>query len=245
MSGIRQNIARWGLSSHLAWCDRGYRYVQSLDKQYSEWLGVPLSVKTTSVKPSGTISLLAGATPGIHAAEDEFYMRRVRVTRTSPLIPALQEAGYLLEEAVQEQNTLVVTFPIHHKPLTKEPLQRDLSIWEQTSLAALMQRYWADNQVSCTVKFRTSEASEVETVLSHFEDSLKGISFLPFWDSAELRKQVDDRGEPLYHQLPYESITEAEYQELCTGLKPLNLTNAVHEVTERFCDGAACEIRTD
>ena len=246
MSGIRQHIAKFGVRELLSWCDQGYQFVQQLDSLYSEWLCVPNSIKTTSVKPSGTISLLAGATPGIHAAEDDYYFRRVRVTRTSPLIPALEAAGYILEEAVQEANTVVVTFPVHHKRANEqEALQRDLTIWEQVSLASLLQKHWADNQVSCTVKFKTDEASQIKTVLEHFEHSLKGISFLPFWDAAELRKQVDDHGEPLYHQLPYESVTEKEYLALKSQLRPLDLSTAVHEVTERFCDSASCEVRFD
>ena len=42
----------------------GYKTVQHYDEIYSNWLCIPKSIKTTSIKPSGSISLLAGATPG-------------------------------------------------------------------------------------------------------------------------------------------------------------------------------------
>lgn len=82
MSGIAQNIQKIGLRTHLGWCDQGYDYIQHLDKIYSEWLCIPRSIKTTSIKPSGTVSLLAGATPGVHHGMAEYLIRRVRVADT-------------------------------------------------------------------------------------------------------------------------------------------------------------------
>jgi len=69
MSGIAQFIADKGLDSLKQWMDSGYDYIQDLDTKYSDWFAVPKSIKTTSIKPSGTVSLLAGATPGIHFPE--------------------------------------------------------------------------------------------------------------------------------------------------------------------------------
>jgi adenosylcobalamin-dependent ribonucleoside-triphosphate reductase len=240
MSGIRQNIEKIGLRSHLTWCDQGYHYIGDLDKIYSEWLCVPHSIKRTSVKPSGTISLLAGATPGIHASEDEYYLRRVRIADTSPLIAALERAGYPVEPAIQEPATKVVAFPVHFAGCEK--YQRDLSIWEQVSLASLHQQFWADNQVSCTVKFQPGESDQISSALEHFEHALKGISFLPYMDAAELARQVDAHGEPMYHQLPYEPITVEEYEVALARISAVDLSDAVHEVNERFCDGASCKV---
>jgi hypothetical protein len=59
--------------------------VQAADADVSEWLAVPRSVKTTCVKPSGTVSLLAGASPGMHFPESRFYLRRVRLGRDHAL----------------------------------------------------------------------------------------------------------------------------------------------------------------
>ena len=62
----------------LNWCDNAYEYVQQLDQEYSNWLCIPKSIRMTSIKPSGTVSLLNGSTPGIHFPEDEYYIRRIR-----------------------------------------------------------------------------------------------------------------------------------------------------------------------
>jgi ribonucleotide reductase alpha subunit len=52
-SGIQDNIEKIGLRNHLDWCDKGYNYIQKLDVIYSDWLCIPRSIKTTSIKPSG------------------------------------------------------------------------------------------------------------------------------------------------------------------------------------------------
>lgn len=56
MSGIVQAIQKFGRRKFLSWCDNGYKYIQKMDRTYSDWLGVPLSVKTTTVKPSGCLT---------------------------------------------------------------------------------------------------------------------------------------------------------------------------------------------
>ena len=73
----------------------------------------------------------------------------------------------------------------------------ELSIWEQFSLAAFMQRHWADNQVSCTVTFDPeNEGGQIPQVLNYFQYHLKGISLLPRHDWGA------------YPQMPYEAIDE-------------------------------------
>lgn len=59
--------------------------------------GVPRSIKVSTVKPSGTVSLLAGATPGIHFPESRYCIRRVRLSAASPLVPQLRARGYRIE----------------------------------------------------------------------------------------------------------------------------------------------------
>ncbi len=52
----------------------------------------------TSIKPSGTVSLLAGATPGVHFPHSKYYTRRVRLGKHSNLVKPMLEAGYHIEE---------------------------------------------------------------------------------------------------------------------------------------------------
>ena len=133
MSGLAQFISNHGLHELRTWMSTGYDTIQKLDAEYSDWLAVPRSIKTTSIKPSGTVSLLAGATPGMHYPESRYYIRRMRLSVNSPLIPALEKAGYSLEPAFgSEDSTLVVGIPVD----VGEGIRTasELSLWEQLSL---------------------------------------------------------------------------------------------------------------
>jgi hypothetical protein len=108
MSGLAQFLGKRGMGALVDWCDRGYAVVQEEDARLSEALAIPRSVKTTCVKPSGTVSLLAGATPGVHFPESRFYWRRVRLSRDHAMVQQLREAGYEVEPALEDPDRKVV-----------------------------------------------------------------------------------------------------------------------------------------
>src|SRR5690606_16138694 len=110
-----------------AWLEEGYNHIQRWDEIYSSWLCVPRSIKTTSVKPSGTVSLLAGVNPGCHFPEFNFYIRRVRLAKTSALVNAIKRAGIKTEDDVVDPSSIVIEFPVH----TEGKSLRDVTIWEQ------------------------------------------------------------------------------------------------------------------
>ena len=229
-SGIVQAMSKFGREKYLEICDSGYNYIQRLDRIYSDWLCVPRSKKTTSIKPSGTVSLLAGATPGIHYPHSEYYIRNVRVNDMSPLLPKVREAGFPVEKDQYAENTYVVSFPIHEKNFDRS--KDEVSIWEQMYNAASLQKYWADNQVSITVTFKPTETSEIKRVLECFQEGLKSVSFLMSDPSV------------VYPQAPYISITKEEYHVLKEKIRDLKLSRnlATHESDDVFCDGDTCEL---
>ena len=232
VSGIAQFVQENGLHVFRDWLEHGYTAIQEYDKKYSDWLAVPRSIKTTSVKPSGSVSLLAGATPGLHFPESRFYIRRMRLSKHSELIAALEKAGYKIEPAFgSEDSTVVVEIPVD----VGEGIRTvsEVSMWEQLSMAAFMQKYWADNQVSCTVTFDPEkEGNQIQYALNYFQYQLKGISFLP---KLELGA---------YKQMPYEAINEKTYDKMISQLKYLSFANIKGEEAEveRFCTTDKCEI---
>ena len=227
-SGIVQAFQRHGRRSMFEWCDNGYQYLQKLDHIYSRWLCIPPSVKKTSVKPSGTVSLLPGVTPGIHYPHSEFYFRVIRFSNDSPLLGKFKRAGYkCVDLGKNEPNTTAVYFAVKEEYFDRKKDQ--VSMWEQLENAAQYQYYWADNQVSCTVTFNENEADQIKYALQLYETRLKGVSFLPSVTHG-------------YEHAPYQEIDEATYKEYTSTLKKVNLNNAEAEVVDRFCSGAACEI---
>lgn len=229
MSGITQAMEKFGRYTFFKeFCNEGYKYIRYADNYYSDWLCVPKSIKTTSVKPSGTVSLLCGATPGIHYAHSEFYIRRVTLQKHSPLVQAAKDAGYVVETSVYSPETsVVVEFPVKEQFYKKG--KDDVTIFEQFMNAADMQYWWADNQVSITITFTADEKKHILTCLEHFDSKLKSVSLLPSKDHG-------------YRQAPYESITEEEYNKRTAGLTAIDLTSSIHEVDDKFCDGDKCTI---
>ena len=228
MSGIVQAFAKFGRRAFFQGCDDGYQLIQEYDKQYSEEFGVPLSIKTTSVKPSGTVSLLAGCTSGIHYPYSEYYFKNMRISKISDLIPPLKEAGYPIEEDPYDPSSFVVSFPVKIENFDRSIAE--VTMWEQLENAAQIQHYWADNQVSVTITFRPEEAKDIKYALELYETRLKGVSFLPYSDHS-------------YKLAPYEPITQERYEEVMSKVTPVvQLTGDVHEKTDEFCDGEKCEV---
>jgi len=86
----------------------------------------------------------------------------------------------------------------------------DVSLWEQVSLASFLQSYWADNQVSCTATFSPSEIKEIAPIIKFGSFNLKAISFLP-------------RGDDIYPLMPYQKITQKQYETYMLRTTPLRL----------------------
>ncbi|MBY9020164.1 MAG: ribonucleoside-triphosphate reductase, adenosylcobalamin-dependent [Candidatus Lokiarchaeota archaeon] len=230
-TGIIEAFVKNGRRTVLEWCKKGYDYLQSLDEQYSGWLCIPRSIKITTVKPSGTVSLLPGVPPGIHYPHSEYYIRRIRISKNSDLIEPIKRAGYFVEDDSYSPNTVVVEFPVHEQYFNRS--KNDVSIWEQAENAADYQKYWSDNQVSITITFQTHEANQIKHILECFEDKLKSVSFLP----------IKEHG---YKQAPYEEITKEKYEEMSSKVKPVFLDDTKDRaIGEKFCDSEKCEVNFD
>lgn len=229
ISGIAMFVDKHGLNTLKTWLNEGYKTIQHYDEIYSDWLTIPKSIKCTSVKPSGSISLLAGVTPGVHYPESNIYIRRIRVAKNSTLLPALEDAGYCIETDANDPSTNVVEIPVK---LDGVRALDDVSIWEQVALASFMQENWADNQVSCTVTFKKDEGKYIKNVLDYFQYKLKAISFLP-----RIEKGV-------FPQMPYEACTEEVFLEKSKNIKLINFSNVAEDSKiELFCTNDTCEIK--
>jgi ribonucleoside-triphosphate reductase len=227
-SGVVQAFAKHGRREVYDWCDRAYDHVQDLDEEYSNWLCIPRSVRMTSIKPSGTVSLLNGSTPGIHFPESEYYIRRIRFSNTSDLLDHLRKAGYNMEPDAYSPNTTVVEFPVQEPYFEKS--KKNVSMWEQLEIAAQYQHFWADNSVSVTVTFQPEEASSLKSALEMYETRLKAVSFLAYKETG-------------YKQAPYEAITKEEYEKMSSKITPIERIETETEgAGSKFCTNDTCEI---
>jgi ribonucleoside-triphosphate reductase (thioredoxin) len=235
LTGIASFADTYGLPTTREWMDEGYNKIRHYDHQYSEWLCVRESVRVTTVKPSGSVSLLSGATPGVHwGPGGEFYLRAIRFGNTDPMLHLFKAAGYKIEADLVSANTSVVYFPVAsgHKRAEKQ-----VSLFEKIGLAATAQKYWSDNGVSVTLSFDKEEETKfIAPALNMYEGQLKAVSFLPM-------------GNKTYPQQPYTEITREEYNSYVGTIGKIDWS-AIYDgkdnldaESEKYCSTDACEIK--
>jgi ribonucleoside-triphosphate reductase (thioredoxin) len=236
VSGVANFADNKGLPVLRQWMDEGYKIIKSYDTNYSEWLGIRESIKMTTVKPSGTVSILAGESPGVHwTVGGQYFNRAIRFSNSDPMLPLFKLANYRVEPASESPDTTsVVFFPIKSEAKRSE---KDVSIYEKMALAATAQRYWSDNSVSVTISFDPEkEASAIGTALHMYDGQLKTVSFLP-------------SGNHVYPQMPYTQITAEEYEEQgVMQLFPIDFSGvyagmAADAIGEAYCTTDACEVK--
>ena len=235
ISGIANFADIKGLPLLRTWMDEGYATVAAYDKSYSEWLGIRESIKMTTVKPSGTVSILAGESPGVHwTPGGKYFLRTIRFANSDPMLPLFKMANYRIEPAASDPDgTSVVYFPIKSSSMRSE---KEVSIYEKMAIAATAQRYWSDNSVSVTVSFDPkTEADAIGTVLHMYDGQLKTVSFLAMDDT-------------LYPQMPYTQGEESEYEEARMTHFPIDLSGvyagmAFDAIGEAYCTTDACEVK--
>jgi adenosylcobalamin-dependent ribonucleoside-triphosphate reductase len=235
LTGIASFADTYGLPTTREWMDEGYNTIRKYDHSYSEWLCVRESVRVTTVKPSGSVSLLSGATPGVHwGPGGEFYLRAIRFGNTDPMLHLFKAAGYKIEADLVSANTSVVYFPVAsgHKRAEKQ-----VSLFEKIGLAATAQKYWSDNGVSVTLSFDKEEEKKfVAPALNMYEGQLKAVSFLPM-------------GNKTYPQQPYTEISREEYNSYVGKIGKIDWS-AIYDgkdnldaESEKYCSTDACEIK--
>ena len=235
ISGVANFADEKGLPVLRQWMDEGYAVVKGYDQTYSEWLGIRESVKMTTVKPSGTVSILAGESPGVHwTAGGKHFLRAIRFANNEPMLELFKMANYRIEPASESPDTTsVVFFPIESGAKRSE---KEVSIYEKMALAAQAQRYWSDNSVSVTVTFDSeTEKDSVGTALHMYDGQLKTVSFLPM-------------GNTIYPQMPYTQITAEEYALYGESLFPIDFAGVYgglgsDAIGEAYCTTDACEIK--
>jgi hypothetical protein len=220
--------------------DRAYAAIQDEDEKYSKELDIPLSKRTTVVKPSGTMSkvLDCDGYEGIHAAYSRYIIQRVRVAANDPLIPKLRAAGHRIEPQIRfdgsvDPQTLVVDFYVR-APNGYPVADEDWDTWKQLDTLKMAQKHWSDQAVSVTVYYKRIDIPKIKEWLAQNLQYIKSISFLCH----------NDHG---FKQAPKEAITREQYEKLASKVKPIELDEAGAEDGELLegleCEGGVCPLR--
>ena len=148
-----------------SWLPLCYNYLRVYDKQYSHNHGFSISIKLTTCKPSGTLSLLGGCTSGIHPGFSRYYIRRIRISSESKLIELAKKNGYPVEYSKNfdqsiDPNTQIVSFPYSLPEGTV--FADECTALQQLEYVKRLQTEWSDNSVSCTVYYRKEELDDIK-----------------------------------------------------------------------------------
>ena len=180
-------------------------------------LKTPVPLLMTSLKPEGSLSLVAnGVSPGVHWQHSPYFIRRIRVNAHDPLALTAKELGWQIHPEVGQDmetaTTIVIDFPVH-SPATVT--KADVPAVEQLKEYILFQEYYTDMNTSNTITVKPEEWDDVEDFVYNHWDSMLGVTFL------ELNSNY-------YPLMPYEECTKEEYEELKSKMKafdPVLLNN--------------------
>ena len=205
-----------------SWLEDTYVALRAYDKEYSALHGFPESIKITTVKPSGTLSLLPGVTPGCHPAYAQYMIRRIRISADHSLVQVCRDHGYPVEyqqnfDGSEDHSTVVVSFPFAYPEGTV--LANNMTALSQLEVVKWLQEVWSDNSVSCTVYYRKEELPEIKKYLSkNYKNNHKSLSFLLHSEHG-------------FKQAPFEEITKDAYDAL------VSKTTLITKVSEASFDG--------
>ena len=218
-----------------SWLSSVYTHLRAYDQEYSRICGFPTSIKLTTVKPSGTLSLLAGVTPGAHPGYSQYYIRRIRMATDSELVSVCRDNGYHVEyvrnfDGTEDHSTVVVSFPCSFPEGTT--FAHDMTAVDQLNVIKRLQAEWSDNSVSVTIYYRKEELDAIREWLDENYIDVKSVSFLL-------------HNEHGFDQAPMEEITHDQWLEMSKSVTPITALTQLNmdDIDIADCEGGACPVR--
>ncbi|HDK27612.1 MAG TPA: hypothetical protein ENG48_11085 [Candidatus Atribacteria bacterium] len=229
LGGVAQFLGKNDDDTLISWCDFAYNAIKEQDDLVSELLGINKSIKLTTIKPSGTTSLLSGSSPGAHLLLSNSMIKRMRIGNgLKALNKILKKSGVPNEPAVYEKDATVYTFPYEFDEETLSYDNVENPMRRQIEIAEMLAYWWADNSISLTViipKGTTQHA--IENIIKSV--NLKTISFLP-------------ESNNLYKQMPLEKVERGKYTPIVINLNYKSNGQADAQL-EKFCKDDTCELK--
>ena len=207
-------------------------------KEYAFEMRVPVPLLVTTIKPEGTISQLPTVSSGLHRSYAPYFIRRVRYSAMDPACQALQRLGVPNEPDQGKAERVVFSFPI--KTATKISANEEPARDQFKRYLSYMENY-VNHNASCTLTIGEGEWEEMEKLVFDNFDKVIACAFLPKYTDA-------------FPQMPYEEITQAQYEKLAAEFPNLDtLPNLVNQIEvgefeseleeDPSCAGGVCPTR--
>jgi hypothetical protein len=214
-------------------------YSVQINTEYAKRFGINPSSSITVTKPSGTVSQMVNASSGIHPRFSKYYIRRIRISATDPLLqlmkdqcyPCLPEVGQVEETA----NTFVLEFPV--KSPDNAIVANQIEALDQLEFWKTVKLNYTEHNPSVTIYVKPDEWLKVGQWVWDNWDYITGLSFLPYSDHV-------------YQLAPYEAITEEQYLALAAKVQKVDFSKLIYyeksDTTdtkkEVACAGGVCEL---
>ena len=209
----------------------------------AEIIGVNKAARVTTVKPSGTSSLVLGTASGIHAWHNDYYIRRIRVGKNEAIYNylAINHPELVEDDFFKPTIQAVISVPQQAPPGS---ILRTENVMDMLERVKKFNTQWVKkghrkgantNNVSATVPINENEWEQVGQWMWTNRDTFNGLSVLPFFGGS-------------YTQAPFEDITKEQFDEMVQHLHNIDLSKIVEFtddtalMDQAACAGGACEI---
>lgn len=217
--------------------------VKEENERVAKLIGINPAARCTTVKPSGTLSLVLGCSSGIHAWHSPHYLRRVMVLKNEPIYQylAVNHPELIEDEYFKPEEQAYIKVPIK---APDDAITRQETALQLLNRVSKVYKNWVKpghrkghntNNISCTVTVKENEWERVGKWMWENRDDYTAISVLPY-DTTN------------YPQTPFEEINEEEYSKLYKKLKLVDLTKIIEKEDNTnlkenaACSGNSCEI---
>ena len=218
-------------------------HAKNTNKEIAKIIGIRKASRVTTVKPSGTSSLVLGTSSGIHAWHNDFYVRRMRLGKNEALYQYLsQNHPELVEDDFFKPDIqAVVSVPQKAPNGAIYRTESPMDLLERTKkfnvewVKAGHRKGANTNNVSATISVKQGEWDSVGEWMWENKNTFNGLSVLPY-----------DNGS--YTQAPFEDISEEKFLEMESHLNNIDLKKIIEMTDETdlkdqaACAGGACEI---
>jgi ribonucleoside-diphosphate reductase alpha chain len=217
--------------------------VKEENERVAKLLGINKAARTTTVKPSGTSSLVLGTSSGIHAWHNDFYLRRIRVGKNEAIYSylAINHPELVEDEFFRPHDTAVITIP---QKSPEGSILRHESVFQMLERVKKVSQEWIkfghrggqnSHNVSATVSIKEDEWDLVGEWMWNNRKFYNGLSVLPYSNHT-------------YKQAPFEDCTEEDFERLVKTLTNVDLTKVIELQDntnlsgELACANGSCEI---
>lgn len=209
----------------------------------AEIIGVNKASRVTTVKPSGTSSLVLGTSSGIHAWHNDYYIRNIRVGKNEAIYShlAIHHPELIADDILKPKIQAVISVP---QKSPKGSILRSEDVINMLERVKKFNLQWVKkghrkgantNNVSATVSIKIDEWEKVGKWIWENKDTFNGLSVLPY-----------DGG--TYVQPPFVDCTEDQFNEMISHLHNIDLSKVIEfddntTLSDQVaCSSGACEV---